>query len=207
MQQLVELFPFLLFAGWSGMLIAAALGVILARNPVHSVLFLVLCFVISAAIWLLLHAEFLAVALVLVYVGAVMVLLLFVVMMLDINVERMREGLTRYAPFGVLVGLLLAAQLASVWWLRGSDLEVLEQPATPFFSEENTRELGKLLYTEHLYAFEIAGYILLLAIVGAITLTLRRRRRGLKVQRVSDQVAVRARDRVRLVDMKPERGE
>jgi len=105
MQQLPEIFPLILFYGWSGILIAAAVGVITARNPVHSVLLLVLCFVISAAIWLLLRAEFLAVALVLVYVGAVMVLLLFVVMMLDINVERMREGLTRYAPLGVVVGL------------------------------------------------------------------------------------------------------
>lgn len=201
MQLLVDWFPLILFSGWSGMLIASALGVILARNPVHSVLFLVLCFVISAAIWLLLHAEFLAVALVLVYVGAVMVLLLFVVMMLDIKAERMREGLTRYAPFGVLVGLLLAAQLASVWWLRGSGTA---PPAAPAFSEENTRALGELLYTEHLYAFEIAGYILLLAIVGAITLTLRRRR-GLRVQQVSEQVAARPKDRIRLVKMKAER--
>ncbi len=206
MQLLVDWLPFILFSGWSGMLIASALGVILARNPVHSVLFLVLCFVISAAIWLLLHAEFLAVALVLVYVGAVMVLLLFVVMMLDIKAERMREGLVRYAPFGVLVGLLLAAQLASVWWLRGSDMELLAQPPTPYFSEGNTRALGELLYTEHLYAFEIAGYILLLAIVGAITLTLRRRR-GLRVQQVSEQVAARPKDRVRLVKMKAERHE
>ncbi|WP_446830593.1 NADH-quinone oxidoreductase subunit J [Candidatus Foliamicus sp.] len=204
MQAVADLFPFILFAGWSGMLIAAALGVILARNPVHSVLFLVLCFVISAAIWLLLHAEFLAVALVLVYVGAVMVLLLFVVMMLDVNVERMREGLTRYAPFGVLVGLLLVGQLSSVWWLRSSGTELLASPETPYFSEENTKALGTLLYTEHLYAFEIAGYILLLAIVGAITLTLRRRR-GLRVQQVSEQIAVRAQDRVRLVKMKAER--
>ena len=203
MQLLVDWFPFILFSGWSGMLIASALGVILARNPVHSVLFLVLCFVISAAIWLLLHAEFLAVALVLVYVGAVMVLLLFVVMMLDIRVERMREGLTRYAPFGVFVGLLLAGQLASVWWLRDSEVSLIAQPETPAFSRGNTQALGELLYTEHLYAFEIAGYILLLAIVGAITLTLRRRR-GLRVQQVSEQVAVRAKDRIRLVKMKAE---
>ncbi len=205
MQQLVDIFPLLLFAGWSGMLIASALGVILARNPVHSVLFLVLCFVISAAIWLLLHAEFLAVALVLVYVGAVMVLLLFVVMMLDINVERMREGLTRYAPFGVLVGLLLAAQLSSVWWLRGAEVELLARPGAASFSEGNTRALGTLLYTEHLYAFEIAGYILLLAIVAAITLTLRRRRGLLRTQQVSEQVATRPKDRVRLVKMQAER--
>ncbi len=206
MQQLVDLFPLLLFYGWSGMLIAAALGVILARNPVHSVLFLVLCFVISAAIWLLLHAEFLAVALVLVYVGAVMVLLLFVVMMLDINVERMREGLTRYAPLGAFVGLLLAAQLGSVWWLRGSGLELTAPVQAPGFSQKNTQALGELLYTEHLYAFEIAGYILLLAIIGAITLTLRRRR-GLRVQKVSEQVAVRPGSRVRLVKMPAETGE
>ena len=204
MQHIPEIFPLILFYGWSGMLIAAAVGVITARNPVHSVLLLVLCFVISAAIWLLLRAEFLAVALVLVYVGAVMVLLLFVVMMLDINVERMREGLTRYAPLGVLVGLLLAAQLSSVWWLRRSGLEVAAPPDTLVFEEGNTQALGTLLYTEHLYAFEIAGYILLLAIIGAITLTLRRRK-GLRVQQVSEQVAVRPESRVRLVRMPVEK--
>lgn len=206
MQQLPDLFPLILFYGWSGVLIGSALMVILARNPVHSVLFLVLCFVISAAIWLLLHAEFLAVALVLVYVGAVMVLLLFVVMMLDINVERMREGLTRYAPLGVLVGLLLAAQLSSVWWLRRSGLELVPPSASLVFEEGNTKALGSLLYSEHLYAFEIAGYILLLAIIGAITLTLRRRR-GLRVQQVSEQVAVRPGSRVRLVTMPAETDE
>ena len=204
MQQIPEIFPLILFYGWSGLLIAAAVGVITARNPVHSVLLLVLCFVISAAIWLLLRAEFLAVALVLVYVGAVMVLLLFVVMMLDINVERMREGLTRYAPLGVLVGLLLAAQLSSVWWLRRSGLEVVAPADTLVFEEGNTQALGTLLYTEHLYAFEIAGYILLLAIIGAITLTLRRRK-GLRVQQVSEQVAVRPESRVRLVRMPVEK--
>ena len=206
MQQLVDIFPLILFYGWSGMLIAAAIGVILVRNPVHSVLLLVACFVISAAIWLLLHAEFLAVALVLVYVGAVMVLLLFVVMMLDINVERMREGLTRYAPVGVLVGALLAAQLISVWLLRRSGFEPAAPAQAPSFATGNTQALGTLLYTEHLYAFEIAGYILLLAIVGAITLTLRRRR-GLRVQKVSEQVAVRPGDRVRLVKMPVETDE
>ena len=206
MQQLLDFFPLILFAGWSGVLIAAALGVILARNPVHSVLFLVLCFVISAAIWLLLHAEFLAVALVLVYVGAVMVLLLFVVMMLDINAERMREGLTRYAPLGVLVGLLLAAQLSSVWWLRRSGLDLVPPSESLVFEEGNTRALGSLLYSEHLYAFEIAGYILLLAIIGAITLTLRRRR-GLRVQQVSEQVAVRPESRIRVVKMPAETDE
>ena len=206
MQQLVDIFPLILFYGWSGMLLAAAIGVILVRNPVHSVLLLVACFVISAAIWLLLHAEFLAVALVLVYVGAVMVLLLFVVMMLDINVERMREGLTRYAPVGVLVGLLLAAQLISVWWLRRSGFEPATPLKAPSFAENNTQALGTLLYTDHLYAFEIAGYLLLLAIIGAITLTLRRRR-GMRVQKVSDQVAVRPGSRVRLVKMPVETDE
>lgn len=206
MQPLVDLFPLILFYGWSGMLIAAAVGVIVARNPVHSVLLLVLCFVISAAIWLLLRAEFLAVALVLVYVGAVMVLLLFVVMMLNINVERMREGLTRYAPLGVLVGLLLAVQLSSVWWLGRSGLEIAPPPDSLVFEQGNTEALGTLLYTEHIYAFEIAGYILLLAIIGAITLTLRRRQ-GLRVQQVSEQVAARPADRVRLVKMPVEKDE
>ena len=127
-------------------------------------------------------------------------------MMLDINVERMREGLTRYAPLGVLVGLLLAAQLSSVWWLRRSGLEIAAPADSLAFEEGNTQALGTLLYTEHLYAFEIAGYILLLAIIGAITLTLRRRK-GLRVQQVSEQVAVRAASRVRVVKMPAEKDE
>ena len=133
---------------------SAAAGVITSRNPVHSVLFLVLSsFVTSAVLWLLLEAEFLAVVLVLVYVGAVMVLFLFVVMMLDINVVRAREGFTRYAPLGALVAFVLAGELIALVWLRSTGLPVLSDACTPRAADySNTQELGAVLYTEHVYA-------------------------------------------------------
>ena len=189
-----------LFYAFAAILLVAALGVITSRNPVHAALFLVLAFVQSAALWLLMEAEFLAIVLVLVYVGAVMVLLLFVVMMLDINVESMREGFTRYVWIGAVVALLVAVEIGHVVWFRSSGLQFLSTPV-PFPADySNTRELGSVLYTEHVYAFEIAAFILLLAIVAAITLTMRRRP-GLKAQNVAKQVAVRREDRVRLVKM------
>ena len=191
-----------LFYSFAAILLVAALGVITSRNPVHAALFLVLAFVQSAALWLLMEAEFLAIVLVLVYVGAVMVLLLFVVMMLDINVESMREGFTRYVWIGAVVALLVAVEIGHVVWFRSSGLQFLSTPA-PFPADySNTRELGSVLYTEHVYAFELAAIILLLAIVAAITLTMRRRP-GLKAQNVAKQVAVRREDRVRLVKMDP----
>jgi len=194
----------LIFFGWlSLVLIAAATGVITARNPMYSALFLVLAFVTSAVIWVLLEAEFLAMALVLVYVGAVMVLFLFVVMMLDINVARMRAGFTRYAPLGFLVAGLTVVQLVGVIWLRSRGLPILARPVPHGPEYSNTKELGAVLYTEHVYAFELAAFILLLAIVAAIVLTLRKRE-GIKVQKVSQQVAVRREDRVRLVSMDAE---
>jgi NADH-quinone oxidoreductase subunit J len=163
----------------------------------------VLSFATSAVLWLLLEAEFLAVVLVLVYVGAVMVLFLFVVMMLDVNVVTSREGFTRYAPLGALVAFLLAGELIALVWLRSSGLPMLSnQPPRPA-DYSNTQELGSVLYTEHVYAFELAAFILLLAIVAAITLTMRRRP-GLKVQDIGKQVAVRRDDRVRLVSMDAE---
>lgn len=185
-------------------LIGAAMGVILARNPVHSALFLVLSFVTSAVFWLLLEAEFLAMTLVLVYVGAVMVLFLFVVMMLDIDVATLRSGFTRYAPVGALVAAVAVAELFGVIWVRSEGLPVLEQPVPHGPDYSNTKELGAVLYTEHVFAFELAAFILLLASVAAIVLTLRRRP-GLKAQNVSQQVAVRREDRVRLVSMEAER--
>jgi NADH-quinone oxidoreductase subunit J len=198
------MFPLLLFWLFAAMLVLSALGVITARNPVHSALFLILCFFTSAVLWLLLEAEFLAIVLVLVYVGAVMVLFLFVIMMLDINVARMREGFTRYAPLGAIVSGLIILQLAGVIWLRSAELPgaggIEPRPA----GTSNTEELGAVLYTEHVYAFELAAFILLLAIVAAILLTLRRRP-GLKVQDISAQVAVRREDRVRLVSMPAEK--
>ena len=188
----------LLFYAFAGMLVIAALGVITTRNPVHSALFLVLAFVQSAVLWLLIEAEFLAIALVLVYVGAVMVLFLFVVMMLDINVEELRKGFARYLPLGVGVALTVVIEIGHVIWFRSQGLAFVTVPTPTPEGYSNTKELGAVLYTQHVYAFEIASVILLLAIVAAITLTMRRRP-GLKVQEISAQVAVRAEDRVRIV--------
>lgn len=198
------MFQAILFYFFSVVLIGAALGVVFSRNPVHAVMFLVLTFFQSAALWLLAEAEFLAIVLVLVYVGAVMVLFLFVVMMLDINVETIRRGLTRYAPLAIGVALLMAFELVQLIWLR-SQSDVLPG-AFEAYPEgySNTKALGSVLYTEHVYAFEIAAVVLLLAIVAAITLTMRKRP-GLKVQNISEQVAVRAKDRLRVVKMDAEK--
>jgi NADH-quinone oxidoreductase subunit J len=189
-----------LFYAFSAVLIAAALGVVVTRNPVHSAMCLVLAFFTSAAIWLLIEAEFLAIVLVLVYVGAVMVLFLFVVMMLDINVEEVKRGFTRYAWLGWLIAFLVIAQIVGVVWFRGLGIDAT-QGAVPLPADySNTRELGAVLYTQYVYPFELAAVLLLLAIVAAISLTMRRRP-GLKAQDVARQVAVRREDRVRLVKM------
>ena len=192
-----------LFYLFGAMLVASAVGVITARNPVHCALFLVVAFLNSAVIWLLLEAEFLAITLVVVYVGAVMVLWLFVVMMMDIDVEKLRQGFTRYAPVGAVVALVVVAQIATVVYVRKLGLEdtVIAQPKPEGYS--NTAELGQLLYTQYLWPFEIAAVILLVAIVAAITLTMRRRP-GQKIQDVAKQVAVRAQDRIRVVKMDAE---
>jgi NADH-quinone oxidoreductase subunit J len=187
-----------LFYTFAAVLVAAALGVITSRNPVHAALFLVLAFVQSAVLWLLIDAEFLALALVLVYVGAVMVLFLFVVMMLDVNVEELRKGFTRYLPVGVAVALIVVVEIGHVIWFRSTGLQFLAAPQSMPADHSNTKELGAVLYTEHVYAFEIASVILLLAIVAAITLTMRKRP-GLKLQDIVKQVAVRREDRVRIV--------
>jgi NADH-quinone oxidoreductase subunit J len=198
------LFQILLFYFFSAVLIAAAVGVIFSRNPVYAVLFLVLAFFQSAVLWLLAEAEFLAIVLVLVYVGAVMVLFLFVVMMLDITVERIRGGFTRYAPIGLLITALMIVELVQVIWLRSSvDMLVPGFQPTPE-GYSNTEALGAVLYTEHAYAFELAAVILLLAIVAAISLTMRRRP-GLKTQNIAMQVSVKAGDRVRIVKMSSEK--
>jgi NADH-quinone oxidoreductase subunit J len=197
------LFHAALFYFFAIVLVGAALGVIFARNPVHAVMFLVLAFFQSAVLWLLAEAEFLAIVLVLVYVGAVMVLFLFVVMMLDINVERVQAKYAQYLPLGVLVAGLMVVELALIIWGRAG----YSAPSGSFAAKpegySNTEALGAVLYTEHVYAFEIAAVILLLAIVAAITLTMRKRP-GLKQQNVSAQVSVRARDRVRIVKMPSE---
>jgi NADH-quinone oxidoreductase subunit J len=185
-------------------LIGAAIGVISSRNPVYSALLLVLCFVSSAVLWLLVEAEFLAVVLVLVYVGAVMVLFLFVVMMLDINTAALREGFTRFAPLGAAVAGIVVLELVSVIWLKGSGMPVAAHVVSLPEGASNTREIGTALYTQHLYEFELAAFLLLLAIVAAIMLT-HRHRPGLKAQDVAAQVRVRRQDRVRLVKMQAER--
>lgn len=194
----------ILFYVFSTIMFGAALGVILSRNPVHAVMFLVFTFFNAAILWLLAEAEFLAIVLVLVYVGAVMVLFLFVVMMLEVNIEAAKRGLTRYAPLGIGLALIMAIELINVIWLRGQgENSSLGFAATPE-GYNNTKALGSVLYTEHVYAFEIAAVILLLAIIAAITLTMRKRP-GLKVQDISKQVAVRAKDRVRVVKMDAEK--
>jgi len=190
----------LLFYAFSAILIMAACAVITVRNPVHAVLFLVLTFFTSAAIWLMLEAEFLAIVLVLVYVGAVMVLFLFVVMMLDINIEPLREGFIRYLPVGILVAVIMLVEMALVVGPRIFGLQQVAAPVRHDAAYSNTEALGEVLYTVYAYPFEIAATILLIAIVAAITLTMRRRPDS-KYQNPSAQVRVRRQDRVRFANM------
>lgn len=190
----------LIFYLFSTVAVGGALGVITSRNPVYSVLLLVLTFFASACIWLLLEAEFLAITLVLVYVGAVMVLFLFVVMMLDIDLARLKAGFASYLPVGVLVAFAMVAQLVILFWATGTGQ--LNIAALPEQEGSHTRALGEWLYTNYLYPFEIAGLILLVAIVAAIMLT-HRRRKGTKYQNPSAQVKVRRSERVRLVKVEP----
>jgi NADH-quinone oxidoreductase subunit J len=195
-----------IFYIFAGLLIFAATMVITVRNPVHAALFLILSFFTSAAIWLLLGAEFLAIALVLVYVGAVMVLFLFVIMMLDINLAPLREGFARFLPVGVLVAVLMMAAMGVIvgsGYFRASDLAVLA-PQVP--DKGNTAALGQTLYTGYLYPFEIAGVILLVAIIAAIALTMRKPR-GTKTQRPGEQVLARKQDRLKIVKMEAEKRE
>ena len=196
-----------LFYLFATVLVGAAIGVITARNPVHSALFLVLAFFNSAALWLLLEAEFLGIALVLVYVGAVMVLFLFVVMMLDINVAKLREGFAKHAPLGVLVAGLMVFEMYQVYVVRhlgNPSLLAGAQPVAVEAGVSNTKALGTLLFTQYAYAFQLAGVVLVLAIVAAIALTMRKRP-GLKVQDVSAQVAVTKEQRLRIVKMEAEK--
>jgi len=195
-----------LFWVFASILAVSALAMITVRNPVHSALLLVLCFFTSAAIWLLIEAEFLAVVLILVYVGAVMVLFLFVVMMLDINVEEVRARVTRYALFGGIVAGVVVFEIVSVVWTRSLGMDVTTGAQAQPAGYSNTAELGKLLYTDYVYPFELAAVLLLIAIVAAISLTMRKRA-GLKQQNVAKQVAVRREDRVRIVKVAAERPE
>ena len=197
------MFVQIVFYVLAAILVGAAVMVITARNPVHAALFLVLAFFTSAGIWLLLEAEFLAIILVLVYVGAVMVLFLFVVMMLDINLAPLREGFIRYLPVGVAVALVVVVELALVIGVSDFGLESMPRPPAHPADYSNTEELGTLLYTVYVYPFEIAAAVLLVAIVAAIALTMRRRT-GVKTQDPSWQVAVRREDRIRIVQMPAE---
>jgi len=194
-----------LFYLFGAILVLGALGVISTRNPVHSALALILCFVTSAAIWLLVEAEFLAVVLVLVYVGAVMVLFLFVVMMLYVDLAELRRGFTRFAWLGWLTALAVIVEIVGVVWARaglGVDASHGGTPTAATYS--NTLELGRVLYTTYAYPLELAAMLLLVAIIAAITLTLRRRA-GLKYQDISAQVTVRPAERLRIVKMEAEK--
>lgn len=194
----------IIFYIFAGILIFAAGMVITSRNPVYSALFLVLAFFTSAAIWVLLEAEFLALTLVLVYVGAVMVLFLFVVMMLDINLSVLKEGFARYLPVGILVAVLFIIQLVLVVGPKQFGLERVASPMPQAADYSNTEALGRLLYTVYLYPFEIAAVILLVAIISAIALTLRKRHLK-ELMPPEQQVAVQRKDRVRIVKMASEK--
>ncbi|AOE89975.1 NADH:ubiquinone oxidoreductase subunit J [Ralstonia solanacearum] len=194
----------IIFYCFSLVLVLSALKVITAKNPVHAALFLVLSFFTAAAIWMLLKAEFLAITLVLVYVGAVMVLFLFVVMMIDVDIEHLRRDFWTYVPMGAFVGAVIIMEMAVVLTkaFMGRSQPVQELPKA--LSGPNTQALGKLIYTDYIYAFEVAGAVLLLAIVAAVALTARRRKDS-KAQNVADQIRVQRKDRVRLVSMPAEK--
>ncbi len=195
----------LLFYTFAGIAVVAALAVISVRNPVYAALFLVLTFVSSAGVWALLEAEFLAITLILVYVGAVMVLFLFVVMMLDVNVEPMKEGFARYLPVGLIVALIMLGEMFLVIGAKSLGAK-FEAPVPHELGYSNTKEIGELLYTKYLYPFEIAAVILLVAIIAAIALTLRKRPEVRK-QDPGKQVLVKKADRLRVVKMATEQAE
>jgi NADH-quinone oxidoreductase subunit J len=196
-------FQDVIFFSLSAILLFAGLRVITARNPVHAALYLVLAFFTAAGIWLLLEAEFLAIALVLVYVGAVMVLFLFVVMMLDINLDRLREGFWESLPVALPVGILMAIEMALILGTKHFGVERVSAPAPHPAGYSNTAELGRVLYTDYLLTFELAAVILLVAIVAAIALTLRDRK-DTKFIDPADQVKVKRADRIRIVSMPAE---
>lgn len=196
--------PVIAFYAFGAILLLAALRVITARNPVHAALWLVLAFFTAAALWLLLYAEFLAIALVLVYVGAVMVLFLFVVMMLDINFDKLREGFWGHVPLAALVGALMAFEMVLVVGSREFGGDSVASPGAPPPGYSNTKELGRLLYTDYVFPFELAAVVLLVAIVAAIALTLRQRKES-RYQDPAEQLAATRAGRLKIVKMAPER--
>lgn len=189
-----------IFYVFAVVLVLSALKVITAKNPVHAALYLVLSFFTAAALWMLLQAEFLAILLVLVYVGAVMVLFLFVVMMVDIDIEHLRRDFWTYVPMASIVGALIIAEMAIVLVRNFIGTTQPLNPVPQGADYSNTKALGQLIYTDYIYAFEVAGIILLVAIIAAVALTLRRRK-DTKAQDVSEQLRTRRDDRVRLVTM------
>jgi len=197
----IELVLFYIF---SIILVFSSVMVITIRNPIKAVLFLVLAFFTCAGVWILLEAEFLAITLVLVYVGAVMVLFLFVVMMLDNNIEHLREGYTRYLPIGILIAIVIVLEISMVVGPERFGLALYADPVAHGADYSNTKELGRILYTQYVYPFELAAVILLVAIVAAISLTLRPKRHSRFIQ-VEEQIYVKRKDRVRLVKMAPEK--
>ena len=200
------MFEAIAFYFFSAILIASAIMVIAGRNPVHSVLFLILAFFNAAGLFVLMGAEFLGMILIVVYVGAVAVLFLFVVMMLDIDFADLKRGTLQYLPFGLLIGLILVAELVmvgSVWALKPATQAALAN-ATPA-GITNTEALGRILYTDYVYYFQIAGLVLLVAMIGAIVLTLRSRP-GVRRQVISEQNARTAAMAVDMVDIKPGEG-
>jgi NADH-quinone oxidoreductase subunit J len=197
------MFKDLVFYGFSAVLVLAALGVITVRNPVHAALLLVLSFFTAAGIWVMLRAEFLAISLVLVYVGAVMVLFLFVVMMLDINLDKVREGFWKSSWLGLTVGLAMLLEMAFLVMSPGFTGTEPVNPVSSQAGYSNIKELGRLIYTDYAFPFELAALILLVAIVAAIALTLRGRKDA-KTQDPAAQVRVKARDRLRIVQMNSE---
>ena len=192
-------FQTITFYVFAAMLIFSALRVITAKNPVHAAMFLVLSFVTAAALWLLIYAEFLAITLVLVYVGAVMVLFLFVVMMLDINFDKLREGFWKHLPIAATVAMLMAGQMALLLWGKALNLHS-ESPAAPAATVSNTKDLGRILYTDYLLPFELAAVVLLVAMIAAIALTFRGRK-DVKSQDVAAQVRVKSTDRLKIIKM------
>ena len=190
-----------IFYAFASVLICTSLGVILFKNPVYSAVSLILAFITTGLLWLLLEAEFLAIVLVLVYVGAVMVLFLFVIMMLNIHAEEERSGFTNIAPIAIFLGLVVAAELIALYWIQSDQFSGLESISDSALSIDNTLLLGTELFTKYILSFEIAGFILLLAIIVSISLTLRARK-NVKKQVARDQISADPKQRLRMVDIK-----